>query len=277
MPSNRGVVYLGLGKAQVQDIDFPTFYNPAGKAIDHGVILKAIATNICGSDQHMMRGRVDDALSGRRHVLADAPTQLDAVPTSTANPLKNSGDGTLSESALEVRGADSGEHPLGSVYSTARRRSAWRLAHVRHRLTKGHLKPIGIFAGGDIDVRRPVGNNRKIGKARSLAADQRRARRSRLGMGGEIADRRGSRAPSGRTAHATVRYGVNQRPDSTTPRKGGRTMRFENVNIDGLDIFYREAGDETSPKLVLLHGFPASSHQYRAHRSPAYKACSGPS
>jgi len=67
MPSNRGVVYLGLGKAQVQDIDFPTFYNPAGKAIDHGVILKAVATNICGSDQHMMRGRVDDALSGRRH------------------------------------------------------------------------------------------------------------------------------------------------------------------------------------------------------------------
>jgi len=54
-------------------------------------------------------------------------------------------------------------------------------------------------------------------------------------------------------------------------------MRFENVNIDGLDIFYREAGDETAPKLVLLHGFPASSHQYRAHRSPAYKACSEPS
>ena len=46
MPSNRGVVYLGPGKVQVQDIDFPTFHNPAGKAIDHGVILKAVATNI---------------------------------------------------------------------------------------------------------------------------------------------------------------------------------------------------------------------------------------
>jgi glutathione-independent formaldehyde dehydrogenase len=57
MPSNRGVVYLGPGKVQVQDIDFPTFHNPAGKAIDHGVILKAVATNICGSDQHMVRGR----------------------------------------------------------------------------------------------------------------------------------------------------------------------------------------------------------------------------
>jgi pimeloyl-ACP methyl ester carboxylesterase len=40
-------------------------------------------------------------------------------------------------------------------------------------------------------------------------------------------------------------------------------MPFENVNIDGLNIFYREAGKETAPKLVLLHGFPASSHQYR--------------
>jgi glutathione-independent formaldehyde dehydrogenase len=46
MPSNRGVVYLGPGKVQVQDIDFPTFHNPAGKAIDHGVILKAVATNV---------------------------------------------------------------------------------------------------------------------------------------------------------------------------------------------------------------------------------------
>ena len=32
---------------------------------------------------------------------------------------------------------------------------------------------------------------------------------------------------------------------------------------EGLSIFYREAGDPSSPKLLLLHGFPASSHQYR--------------
>jgi glutathione-independent formaldehyde dehydrogenase len=31
--------------------------NPAGKTIDHGVILKVVTTNICGSDQHMVRGR----------------------------------------------------------------------------------------------------------------------------------------------------------------------------------------------------------------------------
>ena len=40
-------------------------------------------------------------------------------------------------------------------------------------------------------------------------------------------------------------------------------MLFRNTEIDGLNIFYREAGEPTAPKLVLLHGFPASSHQYR--------------
>src|SRR6202162_3433157 len=57
MASNRGVVYLNPGSVEVQKIDFPTFRNPAGKTIDHGVILKVVTTNICGSDQHMVRGR----------------------------------------------------------------------------------------------------------------------------------------------------------------------------------------------------------------------------
>jgi pimeloyl-ACP methyl ester carboxylesterase len=39
--------------------------------------------------------------------------------------------------------------------------------------------------------------------------------------------------------------------------------QFGTIDIDGLKIAYREAGDPKSPKLVLLHGFPASSHQYR--------------
>src|ERR1700738_3600877 len=55
--SNRGVVYLKPGSVEVQNIDFPTFRNPAGKTIDHGVIHKLVTTNICGSDQHMVRGR----------------------------------------------------------------------------------------------------------------------------------------------------------------------------------------------------------------------------
>jgi pimeloyl-ACP methyl ester carboxylesterase len=40
-------------------------------------------------------------------------------------------------------------------------------------------------------------------------------------------------------------------------------MRHKPVEIDGIDIFYREAGGPKSPQLVLLHGFPSSSHQYR--------------
>src|SRR3979409_1958844 len=55
--SNRGVVYLKPGKVEVQKIDFPSFRNPEGKPIDHGVILKVVTTNICGSAQHMVRGR----------------------------------------------------------------------------------------------------------------------------------------------------------------------------------------------------------------------------
>jgi pimeloyl-ACP methyl ester carboxylesterase len=35
------------------------------------------------------------------------------------------------------------------------------------------------------------------------------------------------------------------------------------VTVDKLSIFYRETGDPANPKLVLLHGFPSSSHQYR--------------
>ena len=41
------------------------------------------------------------------------------------------------------------------------------------------------------------------------------------------------------------------------------TIRYETVRVDGLNVAYREAGDSQNPKLVLLHGFPASSHQYR--------------
>src|ERR1700689_807323 len=57
MASNHGVVYLGPGKVEVQSIDYPQLKTPQGKKIDHGVIIKPITTNICGSDQHMVRGR----------------------------------------------------------------------------------------------------------------------------------------------------------------------------------------------------------------------------
>jgi glutathione-independent formaldehyde dehydrogenase len=57
MSSNRGVVYLGPKKVEVRSIDYPKFVTPWGKEIDHGVIIRIVSTNICGSDQHMVRGR----------------------------------------------------------------------------------------------------------------------------------------------------------------------------------------------------------------------------
>jgi glutathione-independent formaldehyde dehydrogenase len=57
MASNRGVVYLSQGKVEVQSIAFPKLVAPSGKTAEHGVILKVLSTNICGSDQHMVRGR----------------------------------------------------------------------------------------------------------------------------------------------------------------------------------------------------------------------------
>src|SRR5688500_595698 len=66
MAENRGVAYMGTGKVELHDIDFPTFelqdgpgVNPAnvGRQLPHAAILRIVATNICGSDQHMVRGR----------------------------------------------------------------------------------------------------------------------------------------------------------------------------------------------------------------------------
>ena len=64
MPSNRGVAYIAPGKVEVKSIEYPKLKMPksetdpfGGKDAPHGVILKIVTTNICGSDQHMVRGR----------------------------------------------------------------------------------------------------------------------------------------------------------------------------------------------------------------------------
>lgn len=55
---NRGVAYMKPGVVEVQNIDFPKLWDPTTKKkIEHGVLLKIVSTNICGSDQHMVRGR----------------------------------------------------------------------------------------------------------------------------------------------------------------------------------------------------------------------------
>jgi pimeloyl-ACP methyl ester carboxylesterase len=40
-------------------------------------------------------------------------------------------------------------------------------------------------------------------------------------------------------------------------------VRYKMTNVNGLDIFYREAGDPSKPAILLLHGFPTSSHMFR--------------
>lgn len=42
-----------------------------------------------------------------------------------------------------------------------------------------------------------------------------------------------------------------------------RSTTYQTIKIDGLDIFYREAGDKDKPVILFLHGFPSSSHMYR--------------
>jgi glutathione-independent formaldehyde dehydrogenase len=66
MADNRGVAYIEPGKVEVQSIDFPELElkdgpgvhpDNIGRKTPHGVILRIVSTNICGSDQHMVRGR----------------------------------------------------------------------------------------------------------------------------------------------------------------------------------------------------------------------------
>jgi glutathione-independent formaldehyde dehydrogenase len=65
MADNRVVVYKGPGEVAVEDIEYPKLEVPEEvadamgmtKAAPHAVILKIVSTNICGSDQHMVRGR----------------------------------------------------------------------------------------------------------------------------------------------------------------------------------------------------------------------------
>jgi len=65
MSGNRVVVYQGPGKVRVETTDYPKLELPKDvvkglglkKQAQHGAILKCVSTNICGSDQHMVRGR----------------------------------------------------------------------------------------------------------------------------------------------------------------------------------------------------------------------------
>jgi len=54
--------------------------------------------------------------------------------------------------------------------------------------------------------------------------------------------------------------GISQTSYASEPANG---VKYKTVKIDGLDIFYREAGNPNHPTILLLHGFPTSSHMFR--------------
>lgn len=58
MQENRAIVYKGPNKLTIEDIGYPKMV-AMGKPVNHGVILKILITNICGSDLHMFRGSTD--------------------------------------------------------------------------------------------------------------------------------------------------------------------------------------------------------------------------
>ncbi len=54
---------------------------------------------------------------------------------------------------------------------------------------------------------------------------------------------------------------MSQKPAAESP--SDRNVLYRTVKIDGQDIFYREAGPKDAPNMLLLHGFPTSSHMFR--------------
>jgi pimeloyl-ACP methyl ester carboxylesterase len=57
---------------------------------------------------------------------------------------------------------------------------------------------------------------------------------------------------------------INQTAGNITKTIKTKSMtKYQTIQVDGINIFYREAGSATSPTVLLLHGFPTSSHMFR--------------
>ena len=59
------------------------------------------------------------------------------------------------------------------------------------------------------------------------------------------------------------RSAVAQDSRCACDQAGTSIIHYRTTKIDGVDIFYREAGPKDAPVLLLLHGFPTSSHMFR--------------
>ena len=63
--------------------------------------------------------------------------------------------------------------------------------------------------------------------------------------------------------HLLLLSPIEMRAQSAGPPDDLNSVRYETIQVDGLDIFYREAGPTNAPVILLLHGFPASSFMFR--------------
>lgn len=74
----------------------------------------------------------------------------------------------------------------------------------------------------------------------------------------------------GITGAAVLGLGAGESAPATAPASSQPAtaadpwdIRYRTVKVDGLDVFYREAGPKDAPAILLLHGFPTSSHMFR--------------
>jgi pimeloyl-ACP methyl ester carboxylesterase len=49
---------------------------------------------------------------------------------------------------------------------------------------------------------------------------------------------------------------------SSSPESTSATTTYHRTTVDGVGVFYREAGPKDAPTIVLLHGFPSSSREF---------------
>ncbi len=64
-------------------------------------------------------------------------------------------------------------------------------------------------------------------------------------------------------AFAGPQKGYSNKAATNVVSTNKNAVHYNSIKIDGLNIFYREAGDKNKPTILLLHGFPSSSHMYR--------------
>jgi len=65
------------------------------------------------------------------------------------------------------------------------------------------------------------------------------------------------------TSVAPLLFAVPYNSASAVAAAPAPEVRFNTLSVDGIKIFYREAGPANGPTVLLLHGFPTSSHMYR--------------